>query len=73
MSNIFVFIICIVAIALTAEVVKLYIEKKNTGAADIEGLDDALSKLDQLEERIQVLERIATESRPDLKKMIDDL
>lgn len=73
MSNIFVFIICIVAIALTAEVVKLYIEKKNTEPADIEGFDDAMSKLDQLEERIQVLERIATENRPDLKKMIDDL
>ena len=73
MSNIFVFIICIVAIAMTAEVIKVYIEKKNAGPVEIDGLDDALSKLDQLEERIQVLERIATESRPDLKKMIDEL
>lgn len=73
MSNIFVFIICIVAIAMTAEVIKAYIEKKNAGPVEIDGLDDALSKLDQLEERIQVLERIATESRPDLKKMIDEL
>jgi hypothetical protein len=58
---------------MTAEVVKLYIEKKNAAPAEIDGLDDALTKLDQLEERIQVLERIATESRPDLKKMIDEL
>lgn len=73
MSNIFVFIICIVAIVMTAEVVKLYLEKKNAGPAEVDGLDDAMNKLDQLEERIQVLERIATENRPDLKKMIDDL
>lgn len=73
MNNIFVFIFSIIALAICAEIVKLYIEKRSAPPADVDGLDEALTKLDQLEDRIQVLERIATENRPDLKKMIDEL
>jgi len=36
-------------------------------------LEDSLAKLDMLEERIRVLERIVTENKPDLGREIDDL
>ena len=36
-------------------------------------LETTLEKIDQLEERIRVLERIITENRYDLKKEIDSL
>ena len=36
-------------------------------------LEDALAKIDVLEERIRVLERIVTENRFDLKEEIDKL
>jgi len=38
-----------------------------------EELEDTLAKIELLEERIQVLERIITENRFDLKKEIDSL
>lgn len=73
MSNVFVFIFSIIALVGFYKIVELYIEKKGAQPADVDGMDDALGKLDQLEERIRVLERIVTENRPDLKRMIDDL
>ncbi|MCH8159884.1 MAG: hypothetical protein IIA08_08395 [Proteobacteria bacterium] len=36
-------------------------------------LEDSLAKIDLLEERIRVLERIVTESKHDLGKEIDNL
>jgi hypothetical protein len=38
-----------------------------------EELEDTLAKIELLEERIQVLERIITENRFDLKNEIDSL
>jgi hypothetical protein len=38
-----------------------------------EELEETLAKIEILEERIQVLERIITENRFDLKKEIDSL
>lgn len=46
-------------------------DKKPTEAD--EELAEALTKIDQLEDRIQVLERIVTEHPPDLKGKIEAL
>lgn len=71
--NTFFFIVCIVAIVMTADTVqKIYKVRSQKKANDVMA-DDELAKLDQLEERIRVLERIVTESKPDLRREINSL
>ena len=69
----FFFIVCIVAIVMTADTIqKIYKarlkQQQNDAAA---ALSD--EKLDALEERIRVLERIVTESKHDLRREINGL
>jgi len=69
----FVFVICIVAIASAAGLIREYIKasaKKDERGA---GVDEALAQIDLLEERVRVLERIVTESKIDLRSEIDRL
>lgn len=71
--NTFLFVICLVAIVVTADTIqKIYKTRaaKQESAADT---DEAMAKLDQLEERIRVLERIVTESKHDLRREINRL
>jgi hypothetical protein len=72
MSTLF-YVFCIVAVVVIADTVqkihKTRLEKK---ASDLLA-DDELAKLDQLEERIRVLERIVTESKHDLRNEINRL
>lgn len=49
-----------------------YVKEKGSKEDDAE-LDETLQKIDKLEERIRVLERIITENKFDLKKEIDSL
>lgn len=71
-SNLF-FVVWIVAIVMCANVFQTYLkQRKRKPEADAE-LEETLAKIDVLEERIQVLERIITEHRFDLKKEIDQL
>ena len=46
---------------------------KHRGKEQDPELEDSLAKIDLLEERIRVLERIVTESKHDLGKEIDNL
>ncbi|MCH8334980.1 MAG: hypothetical protein IIC61_03715 [Proteobacteria bacterium] len=56
-----------------ANIVQTYLKhRKKEPEANAE-LEDTLAKIEALEERIQVLERIITENRFDLKKEIDSL
>jgi len=72
--NTFVFIICIVAIVVGADTIqKIYKVRSSKQEKDIATDDEASAKLDQLEERIRVLERIVTESKHDLRREIKDL
>lgn len=73
MSSTFTFVIVLVSICLVYQLVRSYIEHRNKQPAIDEELQDTLQKIDRLEERIKVLERIVTESRFDLKKEIDSL
>ena len=71
--NTLFFVVCIVAIACTAGVVTEYLKmrsKKEEGSADIDG---TLAHMEELEERVRVLERIVTEKKFDLSKEIDKL
>jgi hypothetical protein len=72
MSTLF-YVFCIVAVVVIADTVqkihKTRLEKKTSDML----ADDELAKLDQLEERIRVLERIVTESKHDLRNEIDRL
>jgi len=72
MSTLF-YAVWIVAIIMTAttiqKIYKLRLEKQNSN----EKTDDELARLDQLEERIRVLERIITEDRHDLRQQINNL
>ena len=72
MSTLF-YIVCIVAIVMAADTIqkiyKVRIEKKTNDTL----ADDELAKLDQLEERIRVLERIVTEDKHDLRREINRL
>jgi len=71
--NVFTFIFMTVTVVLCAKLIQAYIENRNKNKAEHEAVDETLLKIDRLEERIQVLERIITEDRFDLKKRIDSL
>lgn len=72
MSN-YSWIVCIVAIVIAADAWKKYMKMKLTEKNRDPELEDSLAKIDSLEERIRVLERIVTESKHDLGKEIDNL
>ena len=71
--NVFTFVIVLVTVVLCARLIQVYLEQKKTGRRSDDELEQTVAKMDRLEERIQVLERIITENRFDLKKQIDNL
>ena len=73
MNNVFTFVIIIVIVVSLSELAKTYIKQRDKKPEPNEDLDETIAKIEALEERIQVLERIVTEKRYDLKKEIDDL
>jgi hypothetical protein len=73
MNSTFVFVIIIVAIAMFANIIQTWLKQKNRTPEKNQELEETLSKIDRLEERIQVLERIITENRFDLRNEIDSL
>lgn len=72
--NVFTFLFLAVVTAGIVHVMDSWIKHRGKQG---EGLDaemvDALEKIDRLEERIRVLERIVTEHNVDLKRQIDSL
>ena len=73
MNSTLVFVQLLVAMVMCANVVQTYIKQRKKEPETDEELEETLAKIDLLEERIRVLERIITENRFDLKKEIDDL
>ncbi len=71
--NVFTFVIVLVTVVLCGRLVQLYLEQRKNDSRSDDELEQTLAKIDALEERIQVLERIITESRFDLEKEIDKL
>ena len=71
--NTLFFIVCIVAIVSTADTIqKIYKARLAKQETDTDS-DEAIAKLDQLEDRIRVLERIVTENKYDLRREINSL
>lgn len=73
MNSSLVFVLLLVAIVMSANVFRTYLIQRKREPETNEELEVTLAKIDMLEERIQVLERIITENRFDLKKEIDSL
>ncbi len=73
MNSSLVFVLLLIGIVMTANVVTTYLKTRKQGPDNGQELEDTLAKIDRLEERIQVLERIITENRYDLGKEIDSL
>lgn len=73
MNGTFVFILGIIAIVTVGNIIKTWIERRDKAPEKSEEAEVLLSRIDVLEERIQVLERIVTEHNVDLKQQIDSL
>ena len=73
MNSSLIFVLCLVAIVMCANIARAAIKHKKSVPENGEELEATLAKIDLLEDRIQVLERIITENRFDLKKEIDSL
>ena len=73
MSSSYTFVLCIIAIVMGASIIRTYLNKKSQRPEFDAEMEETLAKIDDLEERIQVLERIITENRFDLKKEIENL
>lgn len=74
MSGSHVFVLLIIALTFGYGLIKAWIRNRSEAppAAD-EHADEMIAKMDALEERIRVLERIVTDHDIDLKKEIDRL
>jgi membrane protein implicated in regulation of membrane protease activity len=73
MNNTFTFVLAIVIVVMCAQLAKTYLKQRARRPEPNEELEQTLAKIDELEERIKVLERIVTEKRYDLKSEIDSL
>jgi uncharacterized transporter YbjL len=71
--NTLFYVVCIVAIVMTADTIQKIYKARHEKKQGDEKTDDELAKLDQLEERIRVLERIVTEDKHDLRREINRL
>jgi hypothetical protein len=67
------FAFLIVTVVMISKVAQIWIETRNAKPEVDEEFEGTLAKIASLEERIQVLERIVTEDRFDLKREIDSL
>jgi hypothetical protein len=72
MSNLF-WVVCIVAIVMTAQTIRKIYEMRHAKKEDDDQTSAELARLDELEERIRVLERIVTEDKHDLRREINRL
>ena len=73
MNSALIFVLILVSIVMTANIIETWLKQKKKAPEIDEDLDATLAKIEQMEERIKVLERIVTENRFDLKKEIDSL
>ena len=73
MNSSLIFVLMLISIVMCANVIQSYFKHKNKKPETDPELEETLAKIDVLEERIQVLERIVTENRFDLKNEIDNL
>ena len=73
MNSALIFVLILVSIIMVANIIQTWLKQKKHTPEPDEELEETLAKIDRLEERVKVLERIVTENRFDLKKEIDAL
>ena len=66
-------IVFIILVVMVFSTIQMWIKRNAKKPRQDEGAEDMLQKIDVLEERIRVLERIVTEHNIDLKQQIDNL
>ncbi|MBT8449345.1 MAG: hypothetical protein KJO69_06625 [Gammaproteobacteria bacterium] len=71
--QVFEMVVIIVAIYFIYKVITDLSQHKSAHKSDISDLDERLTKIEGLEKRIQVLEKIVTDKNYDLKDKIDSL
>jgi uncharacterized transporter YbjL len=71
--NTLFYVVCIVAIVMTADTIQKIYKSRHEKKQDDEQTDEEMARLEQLEERIRVLERIVTEDKHDLRREINRL
>lgn len=67
------YVVCIVVVVFAADSYQKYLKMKHEKQKHDPKLDESLKKIEMLEERIRVLERIVTENKHDLGREIDNL
>ena len=73
MNSGMLFVLAIIAIVFTAGTIQKYLDTKKVPQERDPEVDELLSDIERLEERIRVLERIVTEDKHDLRREIDNL
>lgn len=71
--NTMFYVVCIVALALAANTVQQYMKLRHRKEEKNGAAEETQAQLDELEERIRVLERIVTENKIDLRQEINKL
>ena len=71
--NTMFYVVCIVVVVFAADSYQKYLKMKHEKQKLDPELAESLAKIEMLEERIRVLERIVTESKHDLGREIDNL
>ena len=71
--NTMFYVVCIVVVVLAADSFQKYMKMKHEQNKRDPQLDESLKKIELLEERIRVLERIVTEDKRDLSREIENL
>jgi hypothetical protein len=74
MNSTLIFVLLLVSIVMGTRLIDSWMKQRKAQVnTNDEGLEQAFAKIDELEERVRVLERIITENRFDLKQEIDAL
>ena len=71
--QVFEFALAMVALVMVFKLIRLAIVHKNPPRRDDPVNAELLERLNQVEERVRVLERIVTDERYDLKRQFEDL
>lgn len=71
--NVFEFVLLVVGLVLIFKLIKVAIVYNKLPRRDDAANKELLERLNQVEERVQVLERIVTDERYDLKRQFKDL
>lgn len=73
MNSPFTFVVAIVAIVTIGNIIKTAMTRRDAMAERSGETEELVAKIDVLEDRVKVLERIVTEHNFDLKQQIDNL